>query len=893
MSYVSAFHDKNTDLIRVVERVNGERIIKDYIPDRHFFVSDPNGSDKSIYQTRLKKVVSKTKQEFYKNVTAHRGKTLWESDCNLVFRTLAENYRHKPAPDLHVAFLDIESDFCQIRGFAPIEDPFNKITAITVYLSWVDKLITLSIPPKHMSMEEANAIAGEFENTIIFDDEIKMLTAFMDIIEDADVLTGWNSEGYDLPYIVNRIKKIMGASETQRLCLFGEYPKSKTSVSFGNEYQTYELVGRVHVDLLKAYQKFTYEERHSYSLDAISEHELGERKTPYEGSLDELYRTDYRLFLIYNRQDVMLIKRLEDKVKLISLLCDLALDTTTTMPICMGSVAMMDQAIINRAHDLGMIVPNKAKRISNEDSDDDSFDEEGAAGAYVADPKVGIHNYVGVIDINSLYPTCIRALNMGLETIVGQLRPIMTDQFLTNKLKERAMTYSHAWEGQFGSLEYQSLMNKTDDLLTIDWESSGKSDTLSASDCYELIFNSDNKWMISGNGTIFSYERDAIIPGLLATWYKERKEFQKKKEAALDPKEKDYYNRRQHIKKITLNSCYGILLSKSSRFNDKRFGQSVTLTGRVIAKHMNSFVNECITGKYDLNGESRIYADTDSVQFSAYSFLKAQIDSGEIRFGKDEAVQMYTAIGDMVNDSFAPFMHKAFNCPEEQYGSLIKGVCESVGSRGFYIKKKRYAILNYYVDGVRLDDKPKLKAMGLDLRRSDTPKIVQKFLKNILMDVLTTGDEKTIIQKVNSFKEEFAKLEPWKQGTPKRVNKLTHYKNLIDAGKGNKVPGHVRASINWNTFRELNKDLTSAKITDGMKIVVVPLKGELYGMKSVAYPTDESHLPKWFTTLSFDTKSMMESVVEKRVENLLGKLPMWEHIENNTKNLASIDDFFE
>ncbi len=527
MSYTNARLNKKTEEVEVVERINGKRVFVSYPQDYSFYVSDDNGQYKSVYNTSLTKITPRSSSEFYKELAIVKGKQLWESDINPISKCLSTNYRHKEVPNLHIGLFDIEVAYDLTRGYAPSDDPFNEITAVTLKLRWLNKLITLAVPPSEMSMEKALTIASRFDNTYIFETEIEMLNAFLDLIDDTDVLSGWNSIGFDIPYLINRITKIMSKNDTRRFCLWNEKPKPKQLERYGKTLNTYELVGRTHLDMLDIYRKYTYEERHSYALDAIAEHELGERKTPYSGTLDELYHKDFEKFIDYNRQDVSLLDKLEDKLKFISLLNDVAHDTTSLLASCLGTVASVEQAIINEAHDRGLIAPNRKSDVE---------DEGGAAGAYVAPPKSGIQEWVGVIDINSLYPSTIRALNMGSETIVGQLRPTLTNQFIKDKFAaDKNMTYAHAWENQFGSHEYQAMMARKPGVdITIDWEVDGSHNTISAAECYDLIFNSDQPWMISGNGTIFTYEREAIIPGLLAKWYKERKEFQRMKNEAAE-----------------------------------------------------------------------------------------------------------------------------------------------------------------------------------------------------------------------------------------------------------------------------------------------------------------------------------------------------------------------
>jgi DNA polymerase elongation subunit (family B) len=885
MSYISARQNKKTESIEIVERVNGKRIFNSYPIDYGFYVDSPNGKYKTIYNTSVDKITPKSSSEFYKELAILKGKKLWESDLNLVQKCLSINYKGKPAPNLNICFVDIECAWDKARGFAPIEDPFNMITAITLKLEWLDQLVTLCVPPKTITFEKAQSIADKFDNTFVFQSEIEMLSTMLDLIEDADIISGWNSKGFDIPYTINRVARVMSKNDTRRFCLWNELPKATKEEMYGKEINTYDLVGRIHIDLLDLYRKYTYEERHSYSLNAIGEYELGESKTQYSGSLDELYNNDFETFIKYNRQDVILLSKLENKLKFIELLNAVAHETTTLLPTCLGTVSTVDQAIINRAHDLGMVVPNKGKYSS---------DTESIVGAYVAQPKAGIHEWVGVIDVNGLYPSALRAMNMGMETIVGQLRPIITDNYIQDKFKKSSnMTFSHSWEGMFNTLEYQAIMDQKNGVdVIIDWEESGLSDTITAKQCYDLIFNSDKKWMLSANGTIFTYEREAIIPGLLSDWTKTRKEYQKKKAEATDPEQAKYYDRLQHTRKILSNSLYGAINNSASRFNDRRVGQSITLSGRTICKHMNSFVNECITGKYDVDGDAIIAVDTDSSQFSAWSTMKPLVESGQAEWNKEIAVQLYLAIEDKVNESFQPFMAKSFNCPEK-YGSLIKSSCESVGYRAIYMTKKRYAILNYFKDGKWYDDEHlKLKAMGLDLRRSDTPEICQEFLTEILLDLLKNGSEEVLIKKINDFRIKFKNLPLWEQGTPKRVNNLTMYTEQVKSGKGSRVPGHARAAINWNNLREINSDNVHTRITDGMKCIVVQLKNNILGMTSVAYPIDEPHLPDWFTRLPIDSDSQVESLVDKKVENLLSKLPNWEKIRLATQQHSTFNDFF-
>ena len=877
MSYIDALFDREHDRIHIVERKDGKRCYQEYPANYVLYYEDPRGKFQSIFGTPVSRFSTRNSKEFRKEVRIQSNKQLYESDINPIFRCLEENYKGQDGPRLNVAFFDIEVDFDPERGFSPPADPFNAITAISVYLQWLEQMVTLVMPPKHMSPATARDIAGDFENTIMFDNEEDLLNTFLDLIEDADALSGWNSEGFDIPYTVNRVTRVLSKDDTRRFCLWNQYPKKRTFERFGAENETYDLIGRVHMDYMQLYRKYTYEERHSYSLDAIAEYELGESKTIFEGTLDQLYNQNFKTFIEYNRQDTMILAKLDQKLKFLDLANTLAHENTVLLQTTMGAVAVTEQAIINEAHERGMVVPNRKERYSDEDTQ--------AAGAYVAYPKKGIHEYIGSIDINSLYPSAIRALNMGPETIVGQLRPTMTNRYIRDKMNSGS-SFAAAWEGLFSSLEYTSVLNlEKGTEITIDWQQ-GEESVHSAAEVWHMIFDSNQPWMLSANGTIFTYEREGVIPGLLKRWYAERKEMQAKLKECKNAEDEEYWDKRQLVKKINLNSLYGAILNPGCRFFDKRIGQSTTLTGRAIAKHMDAYVNECITGKYDHVGETIIYGDTDSCYFSAWPVLKKEVEEGRMTWSKEMAIQLYDSIADQVNASFPGFMETAFHVPREM-GEVIKGGREVVASKGLFITKKRYAVMIIDKEGKRQDvaGKPgKVKAMGLDLKRSDTPKVIQEFLSEILDDVLTSATRDEIIAKIREFKYLFKERPGWEKGSPKRVNNLTKYgKEEERLGKAN-MPGHVRAALNWNNLRRMNGDKYSLQIVDGMKTIVCKLKANPLGWTSIGYPTDEQQLPAWFKELPFDDSEMEATVVDQKIDNLLSVLEWDLASSTNTEN---------
>ena len=869
--------DRERDRIHVVGRRDGDRYYAEYPANYIMYYDDPRGKFRSIYGTPVSRFSTRSSKEFRKEQAIQKGRQLYESDINPVFRCLEENYKGQDAPRLHTAFFDIEVDFDSERGFSPPSDPFNPITAISVYLDWIDNLVTLVIPPRSMSQETAQEISAEFPNCFVFDSEADLLNSFLDLIQDADVLSGWNSEGYDIPYTVQRITRVLSRDDTRRFCLWNQLPKQRTFERFGAENITFDLVGRVHMDYMQLYRKYTYEERHSYSLDAIGEYEELGSKTAFEGTLDQLYNQNWKTFIEYNRQDVKLLADIDRKLRFLDLANTLAHENTVLLPTTMGAVAVTEQAIINEAHERGMVVPNRRQQLTDEDTQ--------AAGAYVAYPKKGMHDWVGSIDINSLYPSTIRALNMGPETIVAQLRPIMTDRFIAER-RAKGDSFAAAWEGLFGTLEYTAVMDQQRGTeITVDWHN-GEESVHSAAELWRMVFDSNQPWMLSANGTIFTYETEAVIPGLLKRWYAERKDMQRKLKESTTREDEEYWDKRQLVKKINLNSLYGAILNPGCRFFDKRIGQSTTLTGRAIAQHMDAYVNECITGQYDHTGTAIIYGDTDSCYFSAWTALQDQTKSGVLPWTKESAIELYDMIADQVNASFPAFMERAFHCPRDM-GSVIHGGREIVATRGLFITKKRYAVLYYDREGRRydVDGRPgKVKAMGLDLKRSDTPRVIQEFLSEVLDDALNGVTRDAIVEKIREFKYAFKERPGWEKGSPKRANNITMYaKKEEREGRAN-MPGHVRASLNWNAMRKMNSDNYSMQIVDGMKVIVCKLKSNPLGWTSIAYPTDELHLPQWFRELPFDDAGMEATVIDGKIDNLLGVLDWDLASATNTDN---------
>lgn len=613
--YTDAFIDSETDEIVVIERIEGERYIRREPIDYSFYAKDPNGQYKSIFGESLKKINCDNRRQFYSLRKSFEDHERYESDVNRVHKFLSENYGEEDIPEPHIGYFDIEVAYTERTKYSNPELAENDIISVAVTDGQTGLTTILALPPPTMNYDTAVEIMNSVtENGEIYACEPELINRMMELLEPFDIISGWNSKSYDIKYIVNRINRIMDPNTARRLCMCGMMPRERTmwNEKFKREEEYYDLVGRVHLDYMELYRKYTYTELSSYKLDNIAYIELDEKKVEYSGTLDQLYKQDFKKFIAYNIKDTELIYRLEQKLKFINTTNIRSHQNGVVMGAAMGTVSIVEQAIINEAHRYyGEVVFDRPEK--NEE-------ETGAAGAFVVNPKTGIRKFVAGNDINSLYPSVIRALNASPETIVAQVLTTRTDETIMEMvLSGKVEKVSEAWHDFFNTLEFDDVINRTDTILEFEINETKEVMNLPAKDIHDMIYNG-SEFAISANGTIFSRKRKGIIPHLLERWYSDRKKMQRKAEEwegkmyQLEGKEREdaeywykYWDQRQLAKKIDLNSLYGALLNKHCRFYDKRLGQSTTLTGRSITRHMAAKINELITGEYDFMGDAIIY----------------------------------------------------------------------------------------------------------------------------------------------------------------------------------------------------------------------------------------------------------------------------------------------
>lgn len=827
-SYVNAY--RKGEKVIVWERDGGVRKIVEYDAPYYFYYEDERGEYTSLYGKKLARVDFDTNADFYhaKSKLQGQGIKLYESDVNQVQKVLSQNYYRVPVPDLHVTYLDIEVDYDKTIGFSSVENPYAIINSVALFHSWSKEKIVFAVPPDgwngHLSDELQNNAT-----VVLCENEHELLVRLLLEIQESDGIVGWNSSLFDVPYICKRIERVLGPKHFAKMSFEGApKPKYDTITIFNREQTKVILGGRLDIDYLDLFKKFEMSARPSYKLEAISNEVLPDMaKLDYEGSLSDLYRNDFDFFLRYNVRDVECLYGFEEKLGYVALANELYHEATGQFANILGTIKLAELSIINYCHyEMDNIIVPDAPEL------EEGFDETSKAqGAYVLTPKKGLQENVGSVDIASLYPSAIRSINISPETLVGQF--------------DRRVD------------AFECLLNDTDDILVATLENhltEKITEVRKTVKEWKEDFKT-NKWAVSGYGTIFTQEKQGVIPSILENWFAIRKKYKKLKAMAGTEEEKAYNDRIQYCYKIKLNSLYGALLNQHFKFHDARLGESTTGTGRGILRHMCSQVNELLTGEYDSYGKAVVYGDTDSVYFKTFAN------------GVDEAVLIADTIEKEVNKSFPSFMQKAFHCTKN-YDQLISAEREIVASRGIFVTPKRYILRVVDKEGEKCDE---LKIMGLDTKKTILPMAVRNELNGFLGRYLRGEDWSVIEREIIEYKSKLRNDEDFTiLGLPKGVNKVEYYLIELEKDENARVPGHVRASILYNEKCREYEDKVSMPIVSSMKIRVFYLKNPVGKFKSIALPVDIEVVPQWFRdNIEIDKEKQIERLVDNPLKNVL------------------------
>lgn len=668
-------------------------------------------------------------------------------------------------------------------------------------------------------------------------DENNLIMRFLEVWEQTspDIVTGWNIQFFDIPYLNNRITKLMGENTAKRLSPFRRIGERTTTIH--NKQQTaFDLVGIAILDYIELYKKFTYSQQESFSLNHIAYLELGEKKLDYSEveSLHQLYRTNFQKFIEYNIHDVELVDRIDDKMQLIDMALALAYDAKVNYTDVFTQVRMWDTLIHNELIEQRIVVPQNVSTPKDEQY----------AGAYVKDPIVGMHEWVVSFDLNSLYPHLIMQYNVSPETII---------------------------EGRHTSISIDNLLNSE--------------------------YQAQGEYCMAANGHYFKRDKQGFLPAMMQRMYDDRSLYKKKMIEAQKAYEKETdkerkreitnqiskYKNLQLAKKVQLNSAYGALGNQYFRFFDIRQAEAITLSGQLairwIEKKLNSYLNKLLKTK---DNDYVIASDTDSVYVNLGPLVN-------MVYGSKSQTKVETIV-DFVNkaciEKFEPFIDKSYQELADYMNAFDQKMQmkrEVIANKGIWTAKKRYILNVYDSEGVRFAE-PKLKMMGIEAVKSSTPMSCRDKIKESLKIVMN-GNEQDFQLFVEAFKQEFKTLPFEDIAFPRGVSDLSKYMSSSELySKG--TPMHVRGAIMFNAF------LKKYKLTKKYQLIQDGDKTKFCYMK-VPNPVQENVfsiltvLPKEFGVekyIDYDTqfdKAYLEPL--KTIVNTIG----W-----RTERVSSLENFF-
>jgi DNA polymerase elongation subunit (family B) len=672
------------------------------------------------------------------------------------------------------------------NGIPDIDKPNNEITSIALYDPTVDKYVAFVLDKNRLYDNRDN----DNVEVVFCDNETNLLLKFMDYYEmmQPTIITGWNSDGFDIPYLINRVRQICGPHVVSRFSPIGQ-------VKYNPRKEKYVIAGVSCLDYMMLYKKFTYTEQQNYRLDTIGRVEVGMGKVEYEGSLDDLFAEDLETFIDYNLTDVKIIVELDKKLQFIELVRGICHVGHVPYEVFWHSSRFLEGTIITYLHRKGIIVTNKpadGQAMMNQRGDDEGFE-----GAFVKEPIPGLYDWVYSLDLQSLYPSIIMSLNISPETKIGFVRNWNVEQHSKKEIKKYV-------------IEEVSNAGYTFELEPDEFNS----------------FMEDNKLSISSNGVLYDNSKMGIIPEVLDVWFKQRVEFKdlmKKYTNEGNNEKASYYDRRQHIQKIFLNSLYGTLGLPVFRFYDVDNASAVTLTGQDVIKTSTKFVNlkyKKATGKDE---DFCVYVDTDSLYYPALPV----IEGNNIM---EETIQLARETEDQLNSFYDLMAKKMFNCDSHRF--YIKG--EVIASTGFWVAKKRYAMQKVYdLETNQTVDKVAVK--GLDVVRSSFPQAFREFMTEILGDILGKTEKDIVDDKILTFKGSLKDRNYMEVARNTSANGMTKYFVDADEAYKSRTPAHIKACITYNRLLDkFNLGARYEKITDGMKVKYVYLKDNPHKVPSIA-----------------------------------------------------------
>ena len=687
------------------------------------------------------------------------------------------------------------------------------------------------------------------EKYIKCEDEYRLCKNFLNYWQSncPDIITGWNIKFFDVPYIVNRFRKILNEEETRKLSPWNIITERKANVN-NRELIAYDFLGVCALDYIELYKWYAPggKSQESYRLDNIAQVELGEGKIAYDeyDSLHALYRQNYQKFIEYNIKDVDLILKLDDKLKLLELAITLAYDTKTNYDDVFAQTRMWDSLTYSYLLDKKIVVPPRVVKDKTS-----AFE-----GAYVKEPQVGLHNWVASFDLNSLYPHLMMQYNISPETLIepsnytDEMRNIIMDGVSVDKMLSKQVDTS-------------KLSGVT----------------------------------LTPNGQFFRTDKQGFLPKMMEEMYIDRSKFKKLMLKAKQDYEnetdesKKYdiekriarYNNLQLAKKVSLNSAYGALGSQYFRFYDLRQALAVTLAGQLSIRWIENKLNEYMNGLLKTTGIDYVIAsDTDSI----YLKLGPLVDKIT---QKDTKVEKVISIMDKIcEDKLQPFIDTSYQELAEYvhaYKQKMEMKREGLSDKGIWTAKKRYILNIYNNEGVQYNE-PQIKVMGLEMIKSSTPSAVREKMRESI-GIMMNGSEEDIHKFIEDFKSEFRTLAVEDISFPRGLNGLKTYADSVMMYKKG-TPIHVKGAIIYNHFlKQKGLDKKYPFIQEGEKLKFTYLKQPNPFKDSViSFP---QRLPKEFDMQMYiDYETQFEKAFIEPIKVILDCMG-WSIEKNN-----SLESFF-
>ena len=814
--YQNIYYQRERNLIHLWDDQRG---YSSFPYTRYAYEPAERGEYKSIYGDTLTKIYKFKKDD----------PNLFESDVPETTRALVDLYSESDDASTGHVILTYDIECEMDSGLPNPEEAKNGITSIALHDSATNQywVLVMDVTGKMEEKTTDKAIV------IPFKDERDMLMKYLELYEmiNPSIVTGWNIDYFDTPMLYNRIKRLLGERQANRLSPIGK--------CFWSPYRKrFFMAGVSYLDYIELYKKYNYGELPNYRLDTVGQIELGRGKIEYQGNLDQLFRDDIEKFIEYNLVDVELVVEFDKKLDFIDLCRGIAHAGHVPYEDFVYSSKYLEGAMLTYLRRKGLVAPNKPadrqeKMQALRDNNQEKF-----IGAYVKDPIVGKYDWVYDLDLTSLYPSIIMTLNISPESKIGKIRDWDANKFVKGEVD----TY-YIGEDEISKENLKKYLEQS-------------------------------KFSVASNGVLYRTDSVGCIPGILDIWFNQRVEFKNemKKYGKAGNKEKyAYYAKRQLVQKILLNSLYGVLGLPAFRFYDVDNATAVTTTGQTVIKStadMGNIKYNKELGTPDL--DSNIYIDTDSVFFSAvplmdkrYPKWKDEEQDTIAGYVNDIAEEMQ----DYLNDFYDILSTKILNVDKDKHRLEIKK--EYVAKAGLWVAKKRYAQWIISDNGVPVD---KLDVKGLDVKRSSFPKAFQEIMAEVLISILRGETEEEISDKVLAFKKSMTEQDTKVIAKNSAVKNLTKYmpkgkRQLFQWVSG--APAHVKAAISYNDcLKHFDVPFKYEPMKNGDKVKWVYLKTNPLGLSGLAFTgySDPPEIEEFISTY-IDHNKIFERELQGKLQD--------------------------